>query len=58
MRSTHWVVPRHGSVVDTTRNPNHPTLRAVCSACGKPVIYVDRVDGYRRPTWRHQQEVH
>lgn len=63
MRGTHWVVPRHGTVVDTTRNPSHPTMRARCSACDQPITYVNRTGGpnapsYRRSTWRHLKEVH
>jgi len=62
MRSSHWVVPKVGTVIDTTRNPNHPTLRAECSYCGVPITYVNKTGGpnapsFRRPTWRHLQEV-
>jgi hypothetical protein len=56
MRGQHWVVPKVGTVVDVTHNPSHPTLRAVCSACERPITYVSSVFGYRRATWRHLRE--
>lgn len=52
----HWVVPKLGTVVDTTSNPNHPTMRAVCSACDQPVVLVNKVKDHRRQTWRHLRE--